>query len=96
VRIPERTFIWGGGAAFAASLALTAWRYLDAFGADLPGPHIDAALIDTLLLTIFAMHHSLFARPWMKARVVRVIPERLLRPLYVWVASLLLMSVCLG
>jgi protein-S-isoprenylcysteine O-methyltransferase Ste14 len=94
VRVLERVFVWGGGAIFAASLGLTVWRYLGAFGTDLPGPRVDAALIDILLLTIFATHHSLFARSWMKARIARVIPERLLRSFYVWIASILLIAVC--
>ena len=49
---------------------------------------------DALLFTIFATHHSVFAREPVKRGVARLVPDRLLRSSYVWIASLLLMSVC--
>ena len=47
------------------------------------------------LFSIFALHHSLLARPTVKNRVARIVPERLVRSVYVWTASLLLTVVCL-
>jgi protein-S-isoprenylcysteine O-methyltransferase Ste14 len=49
---------------------------------------------DLLLLTVFAMHHSVFAREPVKAAVTRLVPERLVRSVYVWAASLLFIAVC--
>jgi protein-S-isoprenylcysteine O-methyltransferase Ste14 len=89
-----RVFIWSGGAIFAASLALTGWLYVSAFSRNGDGPHTGAILIDTALLSIFALHHSIFARPALKAAMARLVPERLIRSCYVWVASLLLIAVC--
>ena len=51
-------------------------------------------MTDALLFTIFATHHSVFAREAVKRGVARLVPDRLLRSSYVWIASLLLMSVC--
>jgi methanethiol S-methyltransferase len=95
-RAMERAFVWGGGAIFVASLALTTWRYLGAFGAPPPTPRLGAAVIDTLLLGLFGVHHSVFARTWAKTLVRRLVPDRLVRSLYVWIASTLLIVVCLG
>src|SRR5262249_61456550 len=50
-------------------------------------------LIDGLLLSIFAFHHSAFAREPIKRRLASLIPTRLLRSVYVWVASSLLILV---
>src|SRR6266700_4067459 len=49
--------------------------------------------MDVALFTRFAAHHSLFARDGAKKRVGRLVPQRLLRSLYVWIASLLLLAV---
>lgn len=52
-----------------------------------------AASADTGLLTVFALHHSLLARPAAKRWVTKWVPADLVRSAYVWVASLLLMAV---
>jgi protein-S-isoprenylcysteine O-methyltransferase Ste14 len=88
-------FVWLGGAVFVGSLALTSWAYAFWFGRDLPWQGWGALLVDTTLLSIFALHHSLFARQSMKTRLARLWPEHLLRSSYVWIASLLLILVCL-
>jgi protein-S-isoprenylcysteine O-methyltransferase Ste14 len=89
-----RVFVWLGGALFVASLALCAWTYLVALGRPLPAAGWQAIAGDAALITIFALHHSLFARDGPKAWLGRRVPARLLRSVYVWVASLLLILVC--
>jgi methanethiol S-methyltransferase len=90
-----RVFVWTGGALFVASLALTAWWYLLEFGRRVPFGGWAPLLIDTALFLLFAAHHSVFAREETKRSVATMIPLRLLRSFYVWIASLLLILVCL-
>jgi protein-S-isoprenylcysteine O-methyltransferase Ste14 len=49
--------------------------------------------LNTLAFTAFAVHHSAFARTGVKAALARVLPERLIRSVYVWVASGLFIAV---
>ena len=90
-----RVFVWTGGALFVASLALTAWWYLDVLGRTLPFTGWGPLLIDTALFSLFAAHHSVFARDGVKRVVAVLIPGHLIRSFYVWTASVLLMLVCL-
>jgi len=53
-----------------------------------------ATLLDTLLFSAFALHHSVLARPFAKRVVERVVAPHLVRSSYVWVASLLLIGLC--
>ncbi|MBF0176185.1 MAG: isoprenylcysteine carboxylmethyltransferase family protein [Magnetococcales bacterium] len=46
--------------------------------------------IDTLLMLLFAVHHSVASRPFFKAWLTRHVPAHLERSVYVLVASLLL------
>jgi isoprenylcysteine carboxyl methyltransferase (ICMT) family protein YpbQ len=88
----ERLFVWAGGALFDFSLMATAYVYFVRWAVPAKGaPH--AIAIDSALLAVFAFHHSLFARRSVKAHVARVLPERLLRSIFVWTASLLLLLV---
>lgn len=79
---------------FAASLAFFLYSYLVRFGrpADHPGLVVPVA-IDAVLFTFFALHHSLFARPFVK-RWLFGGQTPLERPAYVWVASVLFIAVC--
>jgi protein-S-isoprenylcysteine O-methyltransferase Ste14 len=91
----ERTFAWSGGVMFVLSLAVCACTYLIVWATPAARPLSPAAIaIDALLVTVFAVHHSVFAREQVKAAVTRAIPERLLRSFYVWIASVLLILVC--
>jgi protein-S-isoprenylcysteine O-methyltransferase Ste14 len=92
--VATRVFVWLGGALFVGSLAYCTWWYLVALAAPAPGPSWPALAFDALLVGLFALHHSLFARESVKARAARLVSHRLVRPLYVWTASLLLIVVC--
>ena len=91
----ERLFVWTGGLVFVGSLALTAWWYIVWLGRVSAFAGWGPVLFDALLFSGFALHHSILARPFSKAVVARIWPERLLRSAYVWTASLLLILVCL-
>lgn len=86
--------MWVGGSLFVGSLALLIRTYGRTFNA-VPGFDAAALAFDLLLITVFALHHSLFARDWAKRAVARAVPDRLERSVYVWIASLLLIALCL-
>ena len=93
----QRAFVWLGGALFVGALACCAWWYL--FVLSRPIEPVDrsrwgALAVDVVLVGVFALHHSVLAREGVKARVARVIPAPLIRSVYVWTASLLLIMVC--
>jgi protein-S-isoprenylcysteine O-methyltransferase Ste14 len=89
----ERVFVWLGGGAFVGSLGFCAYSYSIRWS--VPHPWDSSALgFDAVLLSVFATHHSLFARTPVKDWLSRFVPERLLRSVYVWIASLLLVTVC--
>ena len=78
---------------FVLALAFCAYSY--AFTWARPGRLEPAAIpVDALLFTLFALHHSVFARDGVKRWLSHAVPEPLLRSLYVWVASLLLIAMC--
>ncbi len=79
---------------FAGSLSVCAWSYSFVMGRRLPAAGWRPVAVDAALITVFALHHSLFAREGVKAWVTSRVPDALLRSLYVWVASLLLTAVC--
>src|SRR5262245_55444434 len=86
---------WLGGGLFVASLALTIWWYFVRFGDPPPeGGGMAAFGTNALLLTIFACHHSVFAREAVKRRLTFV-PAAMMRSFYVWLASGLLILVLL-
>ena len=85
----------GGGLLFAASLLYFAWQYLRGFGLPAPGGATGRAVtINVALFTIFALHHSVFARAGLKAALARAVGPSLERSVYVWIASLLFLAVC--
>jgi protein-S-isoprenylcysteine O-methyltransferase Ste14 len=88
-------FAWGGAALFAASLLFFLYSYLVVFGRPAAsGDWVGPALVNTLLFTVFALHHSALARTGMRDAVRRLAPPYLERALYTWIASLLFLAVC--
>lgn len=79
-------------------LFLAIFGYMAGFVGNLLVPHtIDgsgapftwsALLIDTLLIALFAVSHSVMARPAFKARLTKVVPTEIERSTYVLVANL--------
>src|SRR6266536_777099 len=86
-------FVWLGGAIFVGSLAFCAYTYAITWAAGAVF-HPAALAIDAALFSVFALHHSLFARDPVKRWLSRAVPESLLRSVYVWFASALLIAVC--
>ena len=89
---------WAGGVAFAVSLL---WCFLAIlFGMPESGlpdaPAFTLAVINFLLFTLFAAHHSLFARTGIKRWITSRVPPELERSTYVWISSLLLILVCIA
>ena len=91
----ERAFVWLGGAAFVSSLAVGAYAFVFDWGTPAPaaGSRGTAIALNTAAFTIFGLHHSVFARTRVKHAIAQVFPERLLRSVYVWLASTLFVMV---
>ncbi len=80
-----------------ASLAYLIFFYAAKLGSAAGDPSLNVRniVIDMALFSLFALHHSLFARSGAKAWVARHVPSGFERSLYVWAASLLLVAMCL-
>jgi protein-S-isoprenylcysteine O-methyltransferase Ste14 len=95
----ERVFQWLGGALFVGALACCGYSYVKVWSSAPAGAlefNGRAIAIDAILFSLFAAHHSVFAREPVKHWLTRSVPERLLRSVYVWIASTLLIVVCLA
>ena len=88
-------------AGLAYLLFLATFLYLVAFVGDLPwvpltldrgpvGPAVVAVVVDIALITLFALQHSIMARPWFKQSWTRIVPPAAERSAYVLLASLVL------
>ena len=88
-------FRWAGAILFFASLAYFLFTYMTTFGiAAVGAPSSSAITWNVALFTIFALHHSVFARTGIRGWVSRTFPPELERSIYVWVASILFILVC--
>ena len=86
---------WAGAAVFALALLYFAVRYAFAFGVPASeGNAADAVAVNVVLFTVFAAHHSLFARAGLRAWAARVFQPEMERSAYVWLASVLFVAVC--
>jgi protein-S-isoprenylcysteine O-methyltransferase Ste14 len=94
----SRVFAVVGGVLFVASLAYFgvsfAWRFAETDAVWSWRGGAPPLAVDLLLFTVFALHHSLFARTGLRAWIARVFPAPLERSIYVWIASLLFFVVC--
>jgi protein-S-isoprenylcysteine O-methyltransferase Ste14 len=93
--VGARAFVWIGGALFVIALAWCAWWYLFEAGRSAPYAGVRAIVLDAGLFSVFALHHSVFARETAKRWLDRIPPE-LSRSVYVYTASLLLIVVCVA
>jgi methanethiol S-methyltransferase len=91
---PPLIFAVAGALVFVGSLFYFLVRYAWGMDGAPTGPVWPAVLLNVVLFTIFALHHSILARTPAKAWVTRTWPPALERSLYVWVASLLFILVC--
>ena len=89
-----RLFAWIGAGLFVLSLGYFLYSYWMTFGRQTDGPPRPAVVVwNVVLFSVFALHHSVFARD----RVRRAVTQawgRLERSFYVWLASLLFIAVC--
>jgi protein-S-isoprenylcysteine O-methyltransferase Ste14 len=86
-----------GGLLFAGSLVFFAVSYTSGFDgltAWTASNGWRTAAIDIVLFTVFALHHSVFARTPVRRSLERLVPAELERSVYVWIASLLFLAVC--
>jgi methanethiol S-methyltransferase len=95
--VPERLarpIALGGLLFFVEALLYFAYRYVVVFGRELTGTiNALAVVADVMLFTVFALHHSLFARDTLRKRITRTVGV-LERSTYVWIASALFIAVC--
>lgn len=87
-------FAWCGAAAFVLSLLYFLYAYLIRYSTAASAVAAPRAVITNVaLFTAFALHHSVFARPrvkaWLSARV-----GAMERSVYTWIASVLFFLVC--
>ncbi len=93
--VSARLFAWFGAALFLASLSYFLFSYVTTFGVPAAGSaRAPAVAWNVALFTLFALHHSVFARAPVRLWVARLAPAPLERSVYVWIASLILIAVC--
>ena len=92
----KKLFRWSGALAFLLSLLSFAVVYGIRLRTPAPddGSAVRDAIANVVLFTVFALHHSIMARTGAKAWITRIVPPDLERSVYVWIASLLFLTVC--
>lgn len=86
---------WAGALLFGVSLTCFLYAYLVRYGEAAPGDAVAGPIaVDTALFSLFALHHSLFARTALKARIRQLVPPALERTVYTVIASVLFLIVC--
>ena len=90
-----RAVAWCGTLLFAVALGVGAYQYAVTWSrAASSASNAVAVMWNGALFTVFALHHSIFSRTPVRAWITRGAPD-LERSLYVWIASLLFLAVCL-
>jgi hypothetical protein len=90
-----RLFRAAGALLFVASLAYFFIAYLTSFGVVTSDRDTAGAVTwNVTIFTLFAVHHSVFARLGIRRWVAQTVPAELERSVYVWIASLLFIAVC--
>lgn len=92
--LPWRVVAWLGAGAFAGALVYFLFSYLVTFAVPPDGASPYALAWDLALFSAFALHHSVFARTGLRRWVASYVPDGMERSVFVWLASLLLISVC--
>src|SRR5262245_6114766 len=92
--MPRFIFVWLGGALFVVALAYCVLWYGAALSRPVPLRLWPSLAVDVVFFSVFALHHSFFAREDVKAAIARVVPAEMIRSVYVWIASVLLIAVC--
>ena len=94
-RFAARLFSWIGALLFLLSLAYFLFAYLTWFGdVRVYGDALLPVTWNVMLFTVFALHHSVFARERVRRMVTSHVAPALERSVYVWIASLLFIAVC--
>jgi hypothetical protein len=89
-----RLIALGGLLFFLDSLLYFVYRYVVVFGREVGGPVGPRAIAaDVTLFSVFALHHSMFARDAFRKVIARRVGA-LERSFYVWIASALFIAVC--
>jgi protein-S-isoprenylcysteine O-methyltransferase Ste14 len=88
-----RVWAWLGGVLFVVALGVCAWWYLFVFGRSAPAASPRAIALDVGLFGLFALHHSIFARDFVKRLFGSTAPQHV-RSAYVFAASTMLIFVC--
>lgn len=93
----RRAFAWMGVALFALALATGAWFFTVALASPPPAVASPATnvTINLALYLLFAAHHSAMARTGAKRWMTSLVGGGSERSVYVWVASLLFIALCL-
>lgn len=92
---PALLFTWLGALVFFISLAYFLFSYLTTFGVAAPaGAAAPAITWNVVFFTVFALHHSVFARERIRTAISRALPQPLERSFYVWIASVMFIAVC--
>jgi protein-S-isoprenylcysteine O-methyltransferase Ste14 len=92
---PALLFTRLGAIVFFISLGYFLFSYAVSFGEAASGGSTARPVTwNVTLFTVFALHHSVFARGPVRVAIRRRLPQPLERSLYVWTASLMFVIVC--
>ncbi len=85
-------FAWLGGALFVGALADAAYAYFVRWSTTSPFSGTTSLVTDVVLFAMLGLNQSVFGRESVKSAMRLVVEDRWLRTVYVWVASVLLLT----